>query len=175
MIDEPASFDIRRMPERAPLEQRESFLTCTWSCSAAGYDPTVCASLGCQALKGEHMAQESAFATKADPRTYGSGRDSDPRMQQDRASALKAVSMPLDDLSRELDVIRKRTYELAQGVAHIADKLLGSEPEPENTGGADQPPRQGTAWQLNDQARYIQNCLNELERQISRLTPLVAG
>jgi hypothetical protein len=88
-----------------------------------------------------------------------------------RAQALKAVSLPLDDLAKSLENARERILVNTRHVQSLADGLLGAEPEGNNSGAAP-PPRLGKVGNLNDQADILHGCIGELERQLSRLAPL---
>jgi hypothetical protein len=157
--------------ERAPLDQRESFLICTWSCSAAGYDPTACAQYGCQALKGERM--DSRQYTDA-PTT--AGRDS--FRADDRAHALRtavpAEQNPLSVLEQGYEEARKRISDQTDRVRQLADHLFGGEPERGSNGSKipEAPPRMGRSGALLDQSEALHRALGYLDAQLDRLIPL---
>lgn len=101
----------------------------------------------------------------------GSGVSRSPRLDDDRAQALKAVELPLDQLNRSIDEARTRIIEQAKNVRTLADHLFG--PEPEQGGPSPTaPPRNGRLGNLHDAAEYLHNNIGELNHQIDRFAPL---
>lgn len=171
------------MNDRAPLEQRESFLICTWSCSAAGYDPTVCAQYGCQALrhnKGEPVARslndalmDESAAQVGPPASMAIPKMGSSIREPENLKALRSVSMPLDELEKALISARDRIQRDASNVRTLADRLFGAEPESEGANKA--LGRSGRLGNLQDAAEYVHNTISELEHQLDRLAPLIGN
>lgn len=83
--------------------------------------------------------------------------------------------MPLDELAKNLEVVRERILQQARQVEAIADQLLGPPAKVPGPGGhmpTVDPPRMGKLNNLNELAQYVHNCVTDLQNQIDRLTVL---
>jgi hypothetical protein len=83
----------------------------------------------------------------------------------------EVVTMPLDELEKQLVEARERAFRAATRVREIADALLGPVPESPDKIGASGT-RLGRIGSLNGQADSIHAALSELDRQLARLGPL---
>lgn len=104
------------------------------------------------------------------PENQASARTTAP--DRERAQALRAVELPLDQLNRSIEEARERLNVQIKNTKNLADHLFGPEPE---AGGANvgSPPRIGRLGNLHDAAEYLHGAIGELNRQLDRLAPLV--